>query len=224
MRQSFLKNLTLCKLYRNPSFEEISSYSPSKTFHYDNNLNNKPILALLPGSRKQELDYMLNLMVKVSKDLKSHQIVIGAVKTLPKTYYEPYIKQGVKVVFDQSFDLLSYADKALVTSGTASLETCLFKVPQIVCYKTSVLTAEIVRKLIKVKYASLVNLIADKLVVTELLQENFTKEKLEQELQKLLSDTKYVDTINQGYKEVFDKIGSPGASKKCAKMFDLLQK
>src|SRR5258705_5577640 len=151
-------------------------------------LSDKEIVALLPGSRKQEILKKLPVMLDVSKSLPSYQFIVAKAPGVNDDFYSsllaPY--KNVSAVSGKTYDLLMHAKAALVTSGTATLETALFGVPEVVCYKGSFLSYEIGKRLVKVKYISLVNLIMDKLVVKELLQEKLTVENLKSELHELL--------------------------------------
>src|SRR5690606_21015918 len=150
-------------------------------------LSDKPIIALLPGSRKQEIAKMLDIMLGMRKHFPTYQFVIaGAPSISIESYREIIPDEDVKVVENQTYQLLFHAEAALVTSGTATLETALFEVPEVVCYKGSRFSYLIAKKLIKVKYISLVNLIMDREVVKELIQDELSEENLKSELRKIL--------------------------------------
>ncbi len=193
----------------NPLLDEIAKGNFKFTHQFD-----KPIIALLPGSRKQEIEGILPEMLAVIDRYPNHQFVIAATNTFSKEYYQSFIKEmNVKLVFNQTFGLLSNATAALVTSGTATLETALFKVPQVVCYKTNWLTYFLAKNLIKIKYLSLVNILMDKLVVKELIQSELNKSNLKEELDILLNDNK---EILKDYDELSDLLNKKGASKNAA--------
>jgi lipid-A-disaccharide synthase len=174
----------------------------------------KPIIALLPGSRKQEIEGILAEMLKIVNLYPNHQFVIAATNNFSKQYYQSFIKEkNVKLVFDETYGLLSNATAALVTSGTATLETALFKVPQVVCYKTNWLTYFLAKTLIKIKYLSLVNILMDKLVVKELIQKELNKNRIKMELDILLNDDKEILT---NYDKLIDLLNKKGASKNAA--------
>src|SRR5690554_2951029 len=158
----------------NPLLDEIKKFVPHEFFHQKNELSYDPIVALLPGSRKQEVTKMMDLMVEIAPRYQHAQFVIAGVSNLDPTVYQDAESAGIKVVFDQTYDLLHHANAAVVTSGTATLETALFGVPQVVVYKTSSISYHIAKRLIKVPYISLVNLIAGKEVVKELIQEDYS--------------------------------------------------
>ena len=178
-----------------------------------NNLSNKPVIALLPGSRVQEIQNMLALMVKLTYSFPDYQFVIAGVKSVPKATYA--LKEDIPVVFDQTHDLLRIADAALVTSGTATLETALLDTPQVVCYKTSTVTYTVGRLLVKLDFISLVNLIMGKEVVRELLQHDFNLKNMKKELQKILSEKGRANMLAE-YKVLREKLGNKGASDRAA--------
>jgi lipid-A-disaccharide synthase len=198
----------------NPLFDAISNFKPNIDFLKKNNLADKKIIALLPGSRKQEVEKMLNIMVTMQSEFADYQFVIAGVSNLPMEFYQPFLNENIKLVTDQTYDLLSHCTAALVTSGTATLETALFGVPQVVCYKTSGLSYKIAKLVIKVPYISLVNLVAQKEVVKELIQDKLTIENLSIELNKILNDTDLRNKQINDYKKVKESLGDVGASEK----------
>ncbi len=187
-------------------------------FRTENNLNDKPIIALLPGSRKQEITKMLSVMLSVVDDYPDYQFVIAGAPSQAYSFYEQYITNpNVNFISNKTYDLLSVSNVALVTSGTATLEAALFKVPQVVCYKGSWFSYQIGKRLVNLDYISLVNLIMDKEVVTELIQNDFNSTNLKKELSIILDDferTKFF--VN--YFELEKKLGGKGASKKTAEL------
>ena len=179
---------------------------------------NKPIVALLPGSRKQEVQKMLAVMLSLSGDFQDYEFVIAGAPSLEKTFYASFLKdKNVAFVPSRTYDLLSIATAALVTSGTATLETALFKVPQVVCYKANWISYQIAKRIITLEYISLVNLIMDKEIVKELLQNNLTRKQLKKELSLILSGTNREKQLN-AYSQLNQKLGGPGASKKAASL------
>lgn len=191
-----------------------------KTFKTENGLDQRPIIALLPGSRKQEITKMLEIMISVAKDFKEYQFVIAGAPSQEKSFYESFLTtKNVHFVTNKTYDLLSIANAALVTSGTATLETALFKVPQVVCYKGGRISYEIAKRVIKLKYISLVNLILDREVVTELIQTDFNTKRLKQELTKIL-DPYTRATMFLDYYELEKTLGGRGASKNTAKLIN----
>ena len=182
-------------------------------FFENNSLPRKPIVALLPGSRKQEVQKMLEQMLKVPKHFQNYQFVVAGVDTISEEVYKEILKDsGVKVVLNQTHDLLHFADAALVTSGTATLETALLEVPEVVCYKGNRLSYEIAKRIIDVKYISLVNLIMDRLVVKELIQAELNEKNLISELNLLLKDESAKKRLKTDYSELKNKLGISGAS------------
>jgi len=188
-----------------------------KKFREDNNLDlKKPIIALLPGSRKQEVQKMLALMLSVTKSFPNYQFVIAGAPSLDLEFYQPFLKSSqISLISNKTYDLLSLSYAALVTSGTATLETALFKVPQVVCYRANWISYQIARKIITLKFISLVNLIMDKEVVKELIQNDLNTKNLIMELDKIL---KGPDRTRQfeAYYELEKKLGGKGASEKAA--------
>ena len=197
---------------------EDSLYPDRSTFLERNRLPDKPIIALLPGSRRQEIKMMLGQMLKVIPSFPGHQFVIAGAPSVKPGFYAGLVSgTSATVIHDQTYDLLRHSDAALVTSGTATLETALMGVPQVVCYKGSALSYRVARWVIKVKYISLVNLIMDRQVISELIQENLSESKLRNELQKILEIPKRQEIILActGLKE---KLGGRGASARAARL------
>ncbi len=164
-------------------------------------LSEKPVVALLPGSRKQEILKKLPIMLEVSKAYPAYQFIVAKAPGLDEQFYDDLLKpfSNVSYVTNKTYDLLMQSKAALVTSGTATLETALFAVPEVVCYKGSWLSYQIGRRLVNVKYISLVNLIMDKLVVKELIQSNLTVANLQQELEELLNDENRKKQLQKDY-------------------------
>ena len=195
-----------------------------KSFRIENNLNEKPIIALLPGSRKQEITKMLSVMLSLVEDYKEYQFVIAGAPSQDYDFYKTFIKtDNVSFVTNKTYDLLSVSKAALVASGTATLETALFKIPQVVCYKGSNISYQIAKRIITLKFISLVNLIMDKEVVKELIQNDFTKKNLKLELDKIIAgETREELLVN--YNLLENKLGGAGASMKTARMIYELNK
>lgn len=186
-------------------------------FRQKNLLSQKPIIALLPGSRKQEILVKLPIMLSVVDHFPEYEFVIAAAPSQPMTLYEQFrIPQKVSIVQGQTYDLLLESHAALVTSGTATLETALFHVPEVVCYKGSSISYQIAKRLIKVKYISLVNLIADKPVVRELIQAELNMTNLLEELKQLTAEGTYRQTMLHEYNLLEKQLGGPGASRNVA--------
>jgi lipid-A-disaccharide synthase len=186
-------------------------------FLKSNSIGDKPIIAVLPGSRKQEIDMMLTEMINIVKEYKDYQFVIAGAPSIDKEYYSNYINgNDIKIVYNQTYDILKHSTAAIVTSGTATLETALFNVPEIVCYKTGKLTYFIAKRLVDIKYISLVNLIMDKLIVTELVQNDMTSANIKEELDNILFNENYRNSMLENYSNLETKLGGPGASKRIA--------
>ncbi|MDO5615057.1 MAG: lipid-A-disaccharide synthase [Cruoricaptor ignavus] len=184
-------------------------------FKKEHQLNDKEIIALLPGSRKQEVEKMLALMLSVRSYFTDYQFVIAGAPSLDKDFYEQYVDSDVHFVSNKTYDLLRCSKAALVTSGTATLETALLNVPEVVCYKGSKISYAIAKRLVKhIKYISLVNLIMDREVVKELIQSDLTTNNLVEELNLILKDNR--TKILSDYEELRQKLGGKGASQNAA--------
>jgi len=202
----------------NPLLDEIAEFKVTPDFRNKESLNEKPIIALLPGSRKQEIERLLPVMLSVIEDFPNRQFVIAAAPTFNEAYYRQFIgEKPAKLVFAQTYDLLSTAEAAIVASGTATLETALFKVPQVVVYKGGTISIAIARLLVKIKFISLVNLIMDRKVVAELIQEDCNRERIAQELMHIVEGSERTRMLND-YKELAGKMGTAGASERTAKL------
>ncbi|WP_026704490.1 lipid-A-disaccharide synthase [Flavobacterium soli] len=188
------------------------------SFRKEHQLDEKPIVALLPGSRKQEISKMLSLMLSVVEDFPNHQFVIAGAPSQEYAFYSQFLKnKNVHFIANRTYDLLSVSQAALVTSGTATLETALFKVPEVVCYKGSWASYQIAKRIITLKYISLVNLIMDREVVTELIQDECNPKNIKKELEKLFEPQHRKQLLEQ-FDELEQKLGGIGASEKTAKM------
>jgi lipid-A-disaccharide synthase len=200
----------------NPLLDAIRSFQADPDFTEKNRLH-KPLIAVLPGSRRQEVSNMLNTMLALAPSFPDYQFVVAAVSNLPAELYEPARQtENVRVVEGKTYDILHHARAALVTSGTATLETALFEVPQLVCYKTSALSYLIARRLIKVPYISLVNLIADEEVVPELIQQDFEPGRLKQELSSILLPGAARAKQQEAYRKLRLLMGDEKVSEKVA--------
>ena len=209
----------------NPCVDSVTAFKEEhketkEDFLAKNDLGNKPIIALLAGSRKQEIKNNLPLMLEASTAFPDYQFVLAGAPGIEHDYYKQFIGDaGVKVVFDRTYALLSYADAALVTSGTATLETALFRVPQVVCYYMAAgkFISFLKKMVLKVQFVSLVNLIAGKEVVKELVAGTMTVNNVKEELSKILYDEKYRAGMLQEYDRIIRILGSAGASEHAAK-------
>ena len=205
--------------------ENVESFAE---FMKDNSLNDKPIVALLAGSRKQEIKDNLPKMLEAARPFVGEcQLVLAGAPGIDPAYYQQYVREDVplKIVFGQTYRLLQQAKAALVTSGTATLETALFRVPQVVCYYISMgkLVSFLRRKVLKVKYISLVNLVANKEVVRELVADTMKVDNVRAELDALLHDENYRNAMFQEYDRMIKILGPAGASHQAAsKMIELL--
>jgi lipid-A-disaccharide synthase len=194
------------------------NYANSAVFRKENNLEEKPIIAILPGSRKQEISKMLTLMLSVVDDFKEYQFVIAGAPSQEFDFYKQFLNgKNIKFISNKTYDLLNNSHAALVTSGTATLETALFKVPEVVCYKGSWASYQIAKRIITLKYISLVNLIMDEEVVTELIQDECNPKRIKVELTKIL-EAKSRTAMLKKYDELEQKLGGIGASSKTAKL------
>ena len=206
----------------NPLQDVISGRPPTneKEFRKKYQLGDKPIIALLPGSRTQEIKKILPLMAQMSTHFSDYKFVIGGAPNKNKMFYDSLLNDDeIAFIPNKTYDLLSVSYAALVASGTATLETSLFKIPQVVCYKTSRISYEIGRRLVlkNLKYFSLVNLIADAPLVTELLQGEFNSTRLKKELQTILDPNKRTE-IFESYLELEAQLGGKGASDNVAEI------
>lgn len=187
-----------------------------EVFKRENGLDERPIIALLPGSRKQEIAKMLSVMLSVVGSYHQYQFVIAGAPSLGYDFYKQFIKEeNVHFVSGKTYDLLSHAHAALVTSGTATLETALFRVPEVVCYRGNWISYQIAKRVISLKYISLVNLIMDAPVVTELIQGDLNTRNLKTELNKLLNPD-YREKLLNNYEALREKLGNEGASERTA--------
>lgn len=203
-----------------PLIDAIQNQKPidATNFRTENQLSEKPIIALLPGSRKQEITKMLSIMLSVVDDFPEYQFVIAGAPSQEYEFYKTFItKKNIKFISNKTYDLLKTAHAALVTSGTATLETALFKVPEVVCYKGSWISYQIAKRIITLKYISLVNLIMDQEVVTELIQDNCNTKNIKKELTKILNPEYRKNLLTQ-YDVLEQKLGGTGASEKTAQL------
>ena len=201
----------------NPVVDAIEDHPYKKDFIKLNKLGDKPVIAILPGSRKQEVEANLNIMSSLSSYFPDYQFVVAAVPNLPDHLFKVHDNE-TKVVYSQTYDLLANATAAIITSGTATLEAALIGVPQVVCYRTSAISYFIGKRVVKVKYISLVNLLADKEVVRELIQNEFSLINLVSELEKLLSNEPFREMQKKEYNKIKEQLGAERASEKAAKL------
>ena len=204
----------------NPLLDELAKFGTSNRsiFLRRNSLGEKrEIIALLPGSRKQEIKRMLPIMLKAVSHFPEYQFVIAGVSSIEKDLYKRIIDNtDVFLIENQTYELLQNSSAAVVTSGTATLETALFTVPEVVCYKSSGLSYQLAKAMIKVKYISLVNLVMDREVVKELIQGDLTEDNIVKELDQLLHNGKRQRRLLEDYDELKERLGNAGASEKAA--------
>jgi len=183
-------------------------------------ISNQPIVAILPGSRKQEIGVMLPIMLKQITNYPEFQFILAAAPSFDLSYFDPFLEKypSLKVIPNRTYDLLSISHAAMVTSGTATLETALFRVPEVVCYKANAISYQIAKRIVDIKYISLVNLIMDEEVVKELIQGHLNQKLLKAELGKLLGNTSERTEMLNKFEELINKLGSGGASAKTAKL------
>ena len=207
----------------NPLVDAVTSYrvESEQEFRAKYNLTDKPIIAIVAGSRKQELRYVLPIMLEMIDKFCDYQFVIAGAPSMSDEDYAPYVKGfDVKIIYGATYSLLAHSYAATVTSGTATLETSLFKVPQVVCYKGEggVLSYLLFKYLVKVDYMTLGNLILGKELVTELLMQKLSVKSLYMELNLIINNKQKRDEIIDGYNEIIRKLGAPGASSRFARL------
>ncbi len=210
----------------NPSVDSVCDYLQQKAidraaFLQMNHMEDLPLIALLPGSRRQEIRDNLPLMLKVAAQHTGYSLVIAGAPGIEPDYYKPYLGNcKATIIFEQTYPLLQHSQFALVTSGTATLETALFRVPQVVCYAVigGKLANWVFKHAFHVPYISLVNLIRGKEVVQELFGGRFTEEKVNRELQKLITDKTYRQWMLDEYDEMIHILGEPGAATHTAQL------
>jgi lipid-A-disaccharide synthase len=201
-----------------PLLDALAQRRPDQEFRQRNGLGQKPLIALLPGSRKQEIQRMLPILLSVVHRFTAYDFVVAGLSHIEPEFYEQAAKgQLYKLVTDQTYALLEHSQAALVTSGTATLETALLNTPQVVCYKGGTLSYLIAKQVIKVPYIALVNLIMDRKVVEELIQNDLTEARLESALKELLQPAKRTQ-MQQDYEMLREKLGGPGASARAAQL------
>jgi len=204
----------------NPVLDAVKVHQADTTFKSKHNLPaDKPCIALLPGSRKQELETIIPLMINVVKRFPNHQFAVAAVNNLNQSWYEAISSlSNVKLIFEDTYNLLLHSSAAVVTSGTATLETALFRVPQVVVYKANPVSYWLAKQLIKVDFISLVNLIAGKEVVKEMIQSKANAENVSQELSRILNDERYAHQIQREYDRIINILDTGSASENTASL------
>ncbi|NDB33794.1 MAG: lipid-A-disaccharide synthase [Flavobacteriia bacterium] len=199
--------------FGHPLLDEVKKFRDSSNTL---DLGEKPVMAILPGSRIQEVRRKLPVMLAAAQSFTDFQLVIACTPQIPESFYKSFASEHVKLVFGQTYEVLKQAKAALVTSGTATLETALFRVPQVVCYKSNWLSYLIAKQVVKVKYISLVNLILDTPLVKELIQHECNVENISKELYNLTHVEEYKNSITMGYDTLISRLGESGASERIA--------
>ncbi|GAB2559017.1 lipid-A-disaccharide synthase [Spirosoma aerophilum] len=204
----------------NPLLDALADFTPDPAFRTEKGIGEQPVIALLPGSRHQEITSILPAMLEATRPFPDYQFVIGTVSNLPESLYDKLLANYPSIIWvnDAAYDLLHISTAALVTSGTATLETALLNIPQVVCYKTTGISYAIAKHLIAVPFISLVNLIANREVVRELIQNDLTPQKITSELLRILPGEPGRGIQLAGYAEVQQKMGSPGASERAGQL------
>lgn len=206
----------------NPSVDSVSAYlaKPEETdFRKHHGLDNRPILAILAGSRRQEIRDNLPMMLQLAARYPDFQPVIAGAPGIEPEYYRQYLgNSDAHILFGETYEILRNSYAALVTSGTATLETALFRVPQVVCYYVAAgrLASYIFRHFFHIRYISLVNLIGGREIVQELFGARFTEQEIDAELRRILLDSDYRQAMLEGYDEIIARLGKPGAADKAA--------
>ena len=202
----------------NPLLDEIAQFKPDPNFRMNHNLGDKKIIALLPGSRKQEIERLLPAMLSITENYPDYIFAVAAAPTFSEEYYQQFTAgKNVKLLFSNTYNLLQNAHVAIVASGTATLETALFKVPQVVVYKGGTISITIARMLVKIKFISLVNLIVNRKIVTELIQEDCNSTKLNAEVMEILDGEGRAEML-KNYEDLHALMGEAGASEKTARL------
>lgn len=202
------------------AIEQFRAKTDKVDLYAKHNLDKRPVIALLPGSRKQEINTKLPIMLDSLSEFDDYQFLIAGAPALKSSFYEPFLKhsKNVHLIHGETYDLLSIATAALVTSGTATLETALFGVPEVVCYKGSSISYHIAKRLIKVDYISLVNLILQKEAVKELIQDECNAKSIEKELKLILPGQPKNAHMKKDYADLLKILGEGGASNEAAKV------
>lgn len=209
----------------NPIMDEISQFAPNSNFLSDHQLSDRSIIALLPGSRKNEINHVFSDMLAVVSNYPNHQFIVAGIPAVKELIDQKLQESGLDlpVIYNQTYDVMHHAKVAIVTSGTATLETALLNTPLILCYRTSPISYLIGKLLVKIDYIGLPNLILSKEMVKELIQNDLSKATIEKELNSLLNENKRIQQFKQDQKELKVKVGEAGASDlAAAKLFELL--
>jgi lipid-A-disaccharide synthase len=199
-----------------PLLDAVQNYRTQTQNNTAISTSDKKIIAVLPGSRKQEVSIKLPIMLEALSTFTEYEVIVAGAPSLEEDFYKPYLNERVRLVKGRTYDILMAAEAAVVTSGTATLEAALLGVPEVVCYKGSAISYHIARRLIKVKYISLVNLILDKESVVELIQDECNPIRIREELGAVLDGGSRREKVMKDYDDLKTKLGGGGASKKVA--------
>ena len=197
--------------------QEKTQLKDKEDFRKEYQIGDKSIIALLPGSRKREIKTKLPKMLKMVRHFPNHQFVVAGSRTVDETLYTSILPDNVKLVFDEHYNILNNAEAALVTSGTATLEAALFNLPQVVCYKPGWLTFHVMKRVVNIKFISMVNLILDKEAVKELVESDLNEQKMLQELTALFNESQRAKILAD-YELLAEKLGGTGASERVAEL------
>ena len=199
-----------------PLLDAVENYRSENAAETSFSNSGKRIIAVLPGSRKQEVSVKLPIMLEAISTFADYEVIVAGAPSLEEEFYRPFLNDRVRLVKGRTYDILMAAEAAVVTSGTATLEAALLGTPEVVCYKGSAISYHIARRLVKVKYISLVNLILDKESVVELIQDECNPDRIRQELEAILIGGAKREKLLKDYDELKTKLGGGGASKKVA--------
>jgi lipid-A-disaccharide synthase len=201
----------------NPLIDAIQQFKPNPDFYTQHNLDQRKIIALMPGSRKQEISKILPKMIAATEEYSGYQLIIAGAPGVDRDFYKPYLNSRVSITYNETYDVLHNATAAIVCSGTATLETALFNVPQVCGYVANEITYQIAMVVMKVPYISLVNLCLGRESIVELLQRAFTTERVHTELDAILPGGKKHERMLADYAELRKILGGGGASERAAK-------
>ncbi len=206
----------------NPLLDEIAHFNPNTLFRQQNDLSDKPIIALLPGSRKQEIKTTLPLMMELAKSYPDYQFLVAGAPSISKEMYAPFVNQNVKIIYNQTYDILNLSTAAIVCSGTATLEAALFDVPQVCAYAANPISYFIAKMLVKVQYISLVNLNLHKEAICELVQSDFNDKRLAQEFEAILPSGAKRNKLLNDYAELRSLFGKGASDKASAEISKII--
>jgi len=203
----------------NPLLDAVAAFKPDQGFLSTHQLTGEKIIALLPGSRRQEISRLLPEMLSVTEQFPDYQFVVAGAPSFKAEYYDQFINQkNIPVIFNATYDLLNHAEAAVVASGTAILETALFNVPQMLVYRGHPISIGIAKAVVKIRFIGLVNLIMDSAVIKELIQEDCSPKNIAAELENILNNQSYRQKMLDNYDELDKRMGQPGASARTASL------